>query len=81
MDDLACQEFVEVVTDYLEGALDRRSSKRFEAHVRECDGCDAYLDQIRAMIAASGSLRAQPLEPETRTALVELFRGWEASPG
>jgi anti-sigma factor RsiW len=81
MDDLACQEFVEVVTDYFEGAMDRRSRRRFEAHVAECDGCGAYLDQLRATVAVAGSLRAQPLEPATRNALVELFRDWQPSPG
>ena len=81
MDDLACQELVEVVTDYLEGALDRRSHARFEAHISECDGCEIYLDQIRATVAVAGSLRGRPVAPELRAALLALFRGWEPSPG
>ena len=74
--DLACQEFVEVVTAYLEGALDRRTRRRFEAHLAACDGCDAYLEQIRMTIAVSGRLRADALTPELRDALGGLFRGW-----
>jgi anti-sigma factor RsiW len=74
--ELACQELVEVVTDYLEGALDRRSRRRFEAHLAACDGCEAYLEQIRTTIALSGRLRADALTPELRAALAGLFRRW-----
>ena len=74
--ELACQELVEVVTDYLEGALDRRSRRRFEAHLAACDGCEAYLEQIRMTVAMTGRLRADALTPEVRVALVGLFRGW-----
>jgi len=81
-EEISCAEFVEVVTDYLEGALDRRSRRRFEAHIAECDGCDTYLDQIRTTVEAAGRLREDELEPETRTALLELFRDWrQPSPG
>ena len=80
LEELSCAEFVEVVTDYLEGVLDRRTRRRFEAHVAACDGCDAYLDQIRATVALTGSLR-EPLAPATREALVGLFRSWQASRG
>jgi anti-sigma factor RsiW len=72
----ACQEFVELVSDYLEGALDRRTRRRVEAHLAGCDGCEAYLEQIRATVATAGSLREQRLAPETRAALLALFRGW-----
>jgi anti-sigma factor RsiW len=75
----ACQEFVELVTDYLDGALDRRTRRRFEAHLAACDGCEAYLEQIRATVATAGSLRAAPLAPETRAALLALFDGWAAA--
>ena len=78
--ELVCQELVEVVTDYLEGALDRRTRRRFEAHIAECDGCEAYLAQIRTTVALIGSLRTQPLRPDTRAALLGLFSGWQREP-
>ena len=49
-DDLPCQELVELVTDYLEDALDRDERARFERHLAECGHCEAYLDQIRVTI-------------------------------
>ena len=83
LEELACREFVEVVTDYLEGALDGHTRRLFEEHVSACGGCEIYLEQIRTTIAAAGSLRERAtLEPETRDALLSLFRGWtQSSPG
>jgi len=83
LEELACREFVEVVTDYLEGALDAHTQRLFEEHVAACSGCEIYLEQIRTTIAVAGSLRERAtLERETRDALLGLFRGWtRSSPG
>jgi anti-sigma factor RsiW len=74
--DLSCAHLVELVTDYLEGALSRRDRTRFEAHLAECPHCATYLDQIRTTVAASGRLREEWLEPEMRDALLHAFRAW-----
>ena len=50
-DPLVCREFVELVTDYLEGALPDAERARFEAHLAECDGCAGYLEDTRASSA------------------------------
>jgi anti-sigma factor RsiW len=73
-DPLVCREFVELVTDYLEGVLPEDERARFEAHLAECDGCSAYLEDMRRLI---GSLHEvpQPLPDEaTREALLRAFR-------
>ena len=73
--DLACRELVELVTDYLEGALPATERERFEAHLAECEGCDAYVEQVRATIRLAG--RAAALEePGESAVLLELFRGY-----
>ena len=73
--DLACRELVELVTDYLEDALPSRERERFEAHLAECDACDAYVEQVRATIRLAG--RAAALEePGDTAALLEMFRGY-----
>jgi anti-sigma factor RsiW len=51
MADLSCQELVELVTDYLEGALAHEELARFEAHLATCPGCEIYLEQVRTTIA------------------------------
>ncbi len=54
---LSCRQVVELVTDYLEDALDPLARADFEAHVAGCDGCPIHLDQMRATIALLRSLR------------------------
>jgi predicted anti-sigma-YlaC factor YlaD len=78
-EDLPCIELVELVTDYLEGALDPVTQARFEAHLAECEGCRDYLDQVRFVIAANGRLAVDELPADTQAAMVRLFR--QLSPG
>ncbi len=46
-DGIGCEEFVELVTGYLEGAMDEPTRRRFEEHLALCEGCEIYLDQTR----------------------------------
>jgi anti-sigma factor RsiW len=76
--DLVCREAVELVTDYLEGALGGRDRARFEAHLAGCPHCTAYLAQMRATLDALGRIEPERLEPEVQDELVALFRRWQA---
>lgn len=76
--DLACQQMVELVTEYLEGTLSRADHKRFEGHIRGCPNCTAYLEQMRATIAATGTLRVEDLSPAAVDEFTELFRQWQS---
>ena len=79
MQEMPCQELVEVVTDYLDGALAEIDRRRFEAHLAECGACRDYLGQMRSTIQAVGRLDADTLPEETRQGLLEAFRGWHAA--
>ncbi len=74
-----CQELVEMVTDHLEGALGREDAALLEQHLNFCDGCVAYVDQMRVTVRAVGLLREPKVSEDTRAALVAAFRGWKAS--
>jgi anti-sigma factor RsiW len=74
---LACQELVELVTAYLDGDLSRTDRRRFERHIAGCDHCTAYVEQMRLVIDATGSLSEDDLEPAAREELLEAFRGWK----
>ena len=74
---LVCREAVELVTDYLEGALSRSDRARFEAHLADCPHCTAYLEQIRMTIAATGRVEPEELQPEVQDELVALYRRWQ----
>ena len=73
-----CDEFVELVTAYLEGTLAPETEQRFVGHLAECDGCDRYLEQIRVTVAALGRLPEQGLDPDARDRLLAAFRDWPA---
>jgi anti-sigma factor RsiW len=76
---LACQELVELVTDYFESKLSWSDRRRFERHIGGCDHCTAYLEQMRLVIDATGRLTEDDLEPGVRAELLEAFRGWRES--
>ena len=71
-----CAELVELVTEYVEGALDTDDVERFEEHLTLCPACLAYLDQMRATVAATGRLREDDLTTELVDGLLAAFRGW-----
>ena len=76
--DLVCQQAVELVTDYIEGALSRADRRRFESHLAGCPNCAEYLEQIRATIRLSGRLEPDELPVEMRDGLVALYRQWHS---
>ena len=78
--ELTCQELVELVTDYLEGALTPAQRARFDDHLAGCRGCRAYLGQARRTIELSGRLTEDDLPEETRARLLRAFRTWKAGP-
>ena len=77
--DLPCAEFVELVTEYLEGALPRGDRDRFEHHLRVCVPCEVYMEQIRTVVRRCGRLREEDLGPRARGVLLDAFRGWRTS--
>ena len=75
-EELTCQELVEIVSDYLEGALPEGERERFDAHLKICEGCRRYLDQMRTTIRVMGTLTEEDLDPGAKEQLVQLFREW-----
>ena len=73
-DPLVCREFVELVTDYLEGALPDAERVRFEAHIAECDGCAGYLEDMRRLAGSLPEAAPPPLDPATREVLLRAYR-------
>jgi anti-sigma factor RsiW len=73
-DPLVCREFVELVTDYLDGALPDEERRRFEAHLSDCDGCAGYLEDMRRLVGSLNETPEPPPDPATRAALLRAFR-------
>ena len=73
---LACQELVELVTSYLEGALSPEGRAQFEHHIGTCDGCGQYLQQMRQTIELTGRLTPADVSAEAEAVLLAAFRDW-----
>ena len=76
---LSCQEVVELVTDYLEGRLSRRDRRRFEKHLSACDGCTAYVEQMRLTLRTLGRLTERDISKRAKAELMAAFRDYQRS--
>jgi anti-sigma factor RsiW len=78
VEQLSCQELVELVTDYFEGALGPVERASFEHHIGGCTGCHEYVEQMRETIELTGQLRPADLSPEAEAKLLAAFRDWKS---
>ena len=76
-EDLTCKEVVEMVSDYLEGALSPEDRERFETHLSACEGCTSYIEQMRETIRLTGMLTEEQVPVEQRERLRQAFRDWK----
>ncbi|MGH8962870.1 MAG: anti-sigma factor family protein [Jatrophihabitantaceae bacterium] len=65
VDPIRCVDVVELLTDYLDGALDPRTAAAIEEHLAACPPCRVYLDQLRATIALVGQVANGTLPSDT----------------
>ena len=79
--DVKCQDFVELVTEYLDGAMSPGERVRFEAHIDHCDECRTYLAQFATRSPPSGTCRRRASSPRPRRWLLDVFRDLEARDG
>jgi predicted anti-sigma-YlaC factor YlaD len=71
-DEVACQQFVELVTDYFEGTLSGRTLSQVEEHLVMCDWCATYADQMRVTIETLGALKAHQAGKPSESVLAAL---------
>jgi anti-sigma factor RsiW len=77
---LDCNRVVELVTDFVEGALDGATEQRVRDHLAECPGCETYVEQIRQTVRALGEVDADALGPDAQAALLTAFRDFRREP-
>lgn len=75
-DDLTCRELVEVITDFVEGAMSDTDRARFDRHLDECTGCRAVMSQFRSTIEVTGRLTEDQVSEAQLDAMREVFRRW-----
>ena len=56
-DEVTCRQFVDLVTDYFEGALRGRTLSQVEEHLVMCDWCVAYVAQMQTTVDSLANLK------------------------
>ena len=79
VDGVPCRELVELVTDYLEGAMTFGERGRFERHLRACSVCPRYVEQLGATIRVVGRLHEGDVPEPARAALLDAIRAWKTA--
>lgn len=78
-DELTCIELVQLITNYLEGALSPDDQARFEAHLAGCENCTHYVEQMRKTLTALNHLPVESIEPAVQAELLAIFRTWKSA--
>jgi anti-sigma factor RsiW len=83
---LTCKQLVDLLTDYLEGAVDAQQRADIERHIVFCRGCANYVEQMRGTIDLLARIAADEPEDAPADDLLAVFRDWRddratAAPG
>ena len=77
---ISCREVVEIVTDYLDGALTPEDRARMDAHLEACPPCALYVEQIRTTRRLAAEAEAELERRPDREALLSAFREFRRAP-
>ena len=77
--EMDCIDLVELVSDYVDGALSPDDRGAFERHLTGCDGCVNYVGQMRETILLTGALRVDDVQPDALETLLDAFRDFHRS--
>jgi hypothetical protein len=76
---MKCRELLEMLGDYVDGALDPGLCEGFEAHLAGCNPCQIVIDNVRKTITIYKSGEPVTLPTEFRRRLHdELRKRWKA---
>ena len=76
---ITCREMVELVTAYLDAALEPRTKRQVDAHLAVCEGCRIYVEQIRVTVAGLAAAQLPGLPEDVCRGLVAAFRNWQVA--
>jgi predicted anti-sigma-YlaC factor YlaD len=69
--EMICKEFVDIVTEYLEGSLSFADRVRVRLHLELCCGCRRYLDQMQHTAKMLRQLPRTPAPRAVKAALIQ----------
>jgi anti-sigma factor RsiW len=73
---VTCEQLVELITAFLDNALDHRRRDRFERHLSRCRGCRTYLQQFRVAVDVVGRIGDDDIHADFRDRLLAAFGHW-----
>ena len=78
--DLVCREVVELVTAYLDDALEPGQRAALERPLAHCPHCAEYFEQIRLVRRTAARVEPEDLAPDARRDLMALYQQWRSDP-
>jgi anti-sigma factor RsiW len=72
--EIECRQIAELLADYLDGSLPKRTVELIEWHIDGCPPCVAFVNTYRGTIRATGSLREVPVPAELKSRLLAVLR-------
>lgn len=77
---ISCADAVELVTDYLDSALNTKDLADFEAHLELCEGCQVFVDQIAKTVTLTSRSRETTVNLHPAN-MDDLLAALDAKPG
>lgn len=75
--EIICQQWVEMVTDYIEGTLPPELHQAADRHLAACPHCREYLEQMRRTIDVAGHLGEGDVPDPVVDALARAFAEYQ----
>jgi hypothetical protein len=72
--ELQCRKIAELLGDYLEGTLPKRTAELLEWHIDGCAPCVAFINTYRGTVNATRTLRDVEIPPELKTRLLNVLK-------
>ena len=68
--ELGCRRIAELLGDYLEGTLPKRTAELLEGHIDGCAPCVAFVNTYRGTVNATKTLSDVEIPPALKTRLL-----------
>lgn len=72
--EIECRQIAELLADYLDGSLPKRTIELIEWHIDGCPPCVTFMNTYRGTIRATSSLREVEVPVELKKRLLAVLR-------
>jgi hypothetical protein len=75
-----CRKIAELLSDYLDGTLPKRTAELLEWHIDGCAPCVAFVNTYRGTLHATRTVRDVDIPPELKKRLLAVLRARDERP-